>query len=66
MKNLRTVGSICLIIVMTIPMLVSNLCNVQILAFNGTSIIIAVGVILETYKIIETEQIENSSSSFLF
>jgi preprotein translocase subunit SecY len=66
LKTLRNVGSVCLIVVTTIPMIISSLFNVSSLSFGGTSIIIVVGVILETYKIIESEQLESSSSSFLF
>lgn len=66
LKILRNVGSICLIIVTTVPMIISSIFNVNSLSFGGTSIIIVVGVILETYKIIEAEKLESSSSSFLF
>lgn len=66
LKTLRNVGSICLIIVTTIPMIVSSIFHVSGLSFGGTSIIIVVGVILETYKIIEAEKLETKSSSFLF
>lgn len=66
LKTLRNVGSICLIIVTTIPMIISSIFNVSGLSFGGTSIIIVVGVILETYKIIEAEKLETTSSSFLF
>ena len=66
LKTLRNVGSICLIISTSIPMIVSALFNVSGLSFGGTSIIIVVGVILETYKAIEAEKLENKTSSFLF
>ena len=66
LKTLRNVGSICLIIVTTIPMIISSIFNVSGLSFGGTSIIIVVGVILETYKAIEAEKLESKSSSFLF
>lgn len=66
LKTLRNVGSICLIIVTTIPMIVSSIFHVAGLAFGGTSIIIVVGVILETYKVIEAEKLETKTSSFLF
>ena len=66
LKTLRNVGSICLIVVTTVPMIISSIFNVSGLSFGGTSIIIVVGVILETYKAIEAEKLESTSSSFLF
>lgn len=66
LKSLRNVGSICLIVVTTIPMIVSSVFNVSGLSFGGTSIIIVVGVILETYKAIEAEKLQTTTSSFLF
>lgn len=65
LKTLRNVGSICLIAVTSFPMIISNIFNVT-LSFAGTSVIIIVGVILETYKVIESEKLESMSSSFLF
>ncbi len=66
LKTLRNVGSICLIVSTSIPMIVSSIFNVSGLSFGGTSIIIVVGVILETYKAIEAEKLESKTSSFLF
>lgn len=66
LKTLRNVGSICLIGVTVIPMIISSIFHVSGLSFGGTSIIIVVGVILETCKIIESETLETKSSSFLF
>ena len=47
-------------------MIVSSVFNVSGLSFGGTSIIIVVGVILETYKAIEAEKLQTTTSSFLF
>lgn len=66
LKTLRNVGSVCLIVSTSIPMIVSSLFHVSGLSFGGTSIIIVVGVILETYKVIEAEKLESKTSSFLF
>lgn len=66
LKSLRNVGSICLIVVTTIPMIVSTMFHINGLSFGGTSIIIVVGVILETHKAIEAEKLQTTTSSFLF
>lgn len=66
LKTLRNVGSVCLIVSTSIPMVVSSLFHISGLSFGGTSIIIVVGVILETYKMIEAEKLESKTSSFLF
>lgn len=66
LKKTTTIGCIGLIIVATIPVLISAIFNIPNLAFGGTSIIIIVGVILDTYKAIKSEKLEQSNDSFLF
>ena len=66
LSALRKVGCVCLIAVTVFPMIISSIFGISNLAFGGTSIIIVVGVIIETYKTIEAERLETATSSFLF
>ena len=59
------VGAVGLIIVAIIPILFSGLLNVSQLSFGGTSIIIIVGVILETLKQIESLMLVRYYKGFL-
>ena len=58
-------GAVGLIIVAIIPILFSGLLNVSQLSFGGTSIIIIVGVILETLKQIESLMLVRYYKGFL-
>ena len=64
LKYLIFIGAIGLIIVALVPMLVSGIFNAS-LSFAGTSLIIVVGVILETAKKIESMMIIRNYSGFL-
>ncbi len=59
------IGAVGLIIVAIIPILFSGLLNVAQLSFGGTSIIIIVGVILETLKQIESLMLVRYYKGFL-
>ena len=64
MKYLIFIGAVGLIIVAVIPMIVSGVFGAS-LSFAGTSIIIVVGVILETAKQIESMMLVRNYSGFL-
>ena len=64
-KSLRIVGAIMLIGVCLIPILVAAFSGLQSLSFGGTSIIIIVGVILETYQKINSERLVKKLPGFL-
>jgi len=64
LKYLIFIGAVGLIIVALVPMLVSGLFNAS-LSFAGTSLIIVVGVILETAKKIESMMVIRNYSGFL-
>ncbi len=67
LKSITIVGSILLFVVAVIPILLSAAFGMQSLSLGGTSIIIIVGVMVEAYKNIESECLQNSqSSTFLF
>lgn len=58
------IGAIGLIIVAVIPIIFSGVFNAQV-SFGGTSIIIIVGVILETMKQIESQMLVRNYKGFL-
>ena len=64
LKYLIFIGAVGLIIVALVPMLVSGLFSAS-LSFAGTSLIIVVGVILETAKKIESMMVIRNYSGFL-
>ncbi len=67
LKSITIVGSILLFVVAIIPILLAAAFNLHSLSLGGTSIIIIVGVMIETYKNIESETLQSSqNSSFLF
>lgn len=59
------IGACGLIIVCLIPIIVSGLFSVSQLSFGGTSLIIIVGVILETLKAIEAQMLVRNYKGFL-
>lgn len=59
------IGACGLIIVSLVPILVSGLFNVNQISFAGTSLIIIVGVILETVKAIESKMLVRNYKGFL-
>ena len=64
LSRLNLSSAIFLAIVASIPLLIQNWTNLNV-SFGGTSIIIAVGVALETMKAIETQMIMRNYSGFL-
>jgi len=54
-----------LIIVCVIPIIISGLFNISRLSFTGTSLIIIVGVVLETIKAIESQMLVRNYRGFL-
>lgn len=59
------IGAIGLLIVCTIPIVLSGIFNVSHLSFMGTSLIIIVGVVLETLKQIESQMTVRNYRGFL-
>ncbi len=59
------IGAIGLIIVCIIPIIVSGLFNISRLSFAGTSLIIIVGVVLETLNAIESQMLVRNYRGFL-
>lgn len=59
------IGACGLIIVSIVPIIVSGLFTVSHLSFAGTSLIIIVGVILETMKAIESQMLVRNYKGFL-
>ena len=54
-----------LIVVAVVPILVSGLLDVTQISFMGTSLIIIVGVVLETIKSIESQMLVRYYKGFL-
>jgi preprotein translocase subunit SecY len=59
------IGAIGLLIVCAIPIIVSGIFNVSNMSFMGTSLIIIVGVVLETLKQIESQMTVRNYRGFL-
>lgn len=59
------IGAVGLTIVCTIPLLCSGLSGISSLSFGGTSIIIVVGVVLETIQQIESQMLVRNYKGFL-
>lgn len=59
------IGACGLIVVCLIPLIVSGVFNVGSLSFGGTSLIIIVGVVLETIKAIESQMLVRNYKGFL-
>ena len=59
------IGAIGLLIVAVIPIILSGIFSVSRLSFMGTSLIIIVGVILETMKDIESQMLVRNYKGFL-
>ncbi len=59
------VGACGLIVVSVVPIIVSGLFNISHLSFVGTSLIIIVGVVLETIKAIESQMLVRNYKGFL-
>ena len=63
-KRLIPIGAVWLLIIATIPMIFNGLLNASV-SFGGTSIIIIVGVILETFNQIDTMMETRNYKGFL-
>lgn len=59
------IGACGLIIVCLVPIIVSGLFSVGNLSFGGTSLIIIVGVVLETIKAVESQMLVRNYKGFL-
>ena len=59
------IGAMGLIVVAIVPILVSGLLDVNQISFMGTSLIIIVGVVLETIKAIESQMLVRYYKGFL-
>ena len=59
------IGACVLIIVCLVPFIVSGLFSVSRLSFGGTSLIIIVGVVLETIKAVESQMLVRNYKGFL-
>lgn len=59
------IGALGLIIICLIPIFISGVFTVSQLSFGGTSLIIIVGVVLETIKSVESQMLVRSYKGFL-
>ncbi len=59
------IGVCGLIVVCLIPIIISGLFTVNQLSFGGTSLIIIVGVVLETIKAVESQMLVRNYKGFL-
>ena len=59
------IGAVGLVIICVIPIFVSGVFNVGHVSFGGTSLIIIVGVVLETLKQIESQMLVRNYKGFL-
>ena len=64
LNNLVLIGAVGLILVATLPIVISGVFNASV-SFGGTSLIIIVGVILETMKKIESLMVVRNYQGFL-
>ena len=64
LNNIIFIGAVGLIIACIVPMIISGVLNAQF-SFGGTSIIIIVGVIIETIKQIESQLLVRHYKGFL-
>ena len=59
------IGACGLIVIAIVPILASGLLNVSHISFSGTSLIIIVGVVLETIKAVESQMLVRYYKGFL-
>ena len=59
------IGAAGLLVVAIIPIIISGVFSVSKLSFTGTSLIIIVGVVLETIKAIESQMLVRNYKGFL-
>ena len=67
LNRVTFIGAICLSVVAVFPLLVNIISgnNLQALAFGGSSVIIVVGVALETVKALEAQMLMRHYKGFL-
>ena len=65
LEDIILIGACGLIIVCLVPIIVSGLFSVSRLSFGGTSLIIIVGVVLETIKAVESQMLVRNYKGFL-
>ena len=63
LKSINITGSICLFFVAIIPIVVSGVTGLHSLSLGGTSIIIIVGVLIESFKQIESDSLQSTQTS---
>ena len=63
LKHLIIIGAVGLTIIALLPIILSGVFNISRLSFMGTSLIIIVSVILETYKSIESKMVAREYDS---
>jgi preprotein translocase subunit SecY len=61
LEHLLLLGALMLICIASVPIVVSGLCGIQ-LSFGGTSLLIIVSVMVETYKAYETETLQDKAA----
>ena len=59
------IGVLGLIVIAIVPIIVSGVFNVSRISFSGTSLIIIVGVVLETIKAVESQMLVRYYKGFL-
>ncbi len=59
------IGATGLAIVALVPIIISGVFNVSRISFSGTSLIIIVGVVLETLKAIDSQMVIRNYKGFL-
>ena len=59
------IGACGLIVIAVVPIFASGLLNVSHISFSGTSLIIIVGVVLETIKAVESQMLVRYYKGFL-
>ena len=59
------IGACGLIVIAIVPILASGLLNVSRISFSGTSLIIIVGVVLETIKAVESQMLVRYYKGYL-
>ncbi len=64
MSRLSIVGALFLAVIATLPTIISQYTGLQ-LSFGGTSLLIAVGVALDTYRAIENQMLMRNYQGFL-
>lgn len=64
MNRVTTIGAVCIALIAVVPMLFAKSLNAS-MSFSGTSIIILVGVAIETYRQIESQMMMRHYKGFL-